>query len=38
VTCDQQGRVLASGRGMFELTGYSEADLIGRADPSTRCR
>jgi PAS domain S-box-containing protein len=31
VTCDQQGRVLASGRGVFELTGFSEADLIGRA-------
>ncbi len=30
VTCDQQGRVLASGRGVFELTGFSEADLIGR--------
>jgi PAS domain S-box-containing protein len=31
VTCDQQGRVLASGRGVFELTGYSEGDLIGRS-------
>jgi PAS domain S-box-containing protein len=30
VTCDQQGRILATGRGVFELTGYSEADLIGR--------
>ena len=30
VTCDQQGRVLASGRGVFELTGYAERDLIGR--------
>jgi PAS domain S-box-containing protein len=30
VTCDKQGRVLASGRGVFELTGYSERDLIGR--------
>jgi PAS domain S-box-containing protein len=30
VTCDKQGRVLASGRGVFELTGFSEADLIGR--------
>jgi PAS domain S-box-containing protein len=30
VTCDQQGRILAMGRGVFELTGYSEPDLIGR--------
>jgi len=30
VTCDQQGRVLASGRGVFEFTGYAEGDLIGR--------
>jgi PAS domain S-box-containing protein len=30
VACDQQGRVLASGRGVFEFTGYSEGDLIGR--------
>ena len=30
MTCDKQGRVLASGRGVFELTGFSEADLIGR--------
>ena len=29
VVCDQQGRILAVGRGVFELTGYSEADLIG---------
>jgi PAS domain S-box-containing protein len=29
VVCDQQGRILALGRGVFELTGWSEADLIG---------
>ena len=27
---DQQRRVLAIGRGIFELTGFPEADLIGR--------
>lgn len=31
LVCDQQGRVLAIGDGVFELTGYREADLIGRA-------
>jgi PAS domain S-box-containing protein len=31
VVCDQEGRVLAIGDGIFELTGYREADLIGRA-------
>ena len=30
VVCDQEGRILAAGRGIFELTGYSEADLLGR--------
>src|SRR5215213_6098545 len=30
VVCDQEGRVLATGRGVFELTGYREGDLIGR--------
>ena len=30
VVCDQEGRVLACGRGVFELTGYSEAALLGR--------
>ena len=30
VVCDQQGRVLAVGKGVFELTGYRDADLIGR--------
>ena len=29
VVCDQQGRILASGRGVFELTGWSEGDLLG---------
>jgi PAS domain S-box-containing protein len=29
LTCDQQGRVLATGRGVFELTGYGERDLLG---------
>ena len=30
VVCDQAGRVLAVGRGVFELTGYNEDDLMGR--------
>ncbi len=30
VACDRTGRVLAAGRGVFELTGYREQDLIGR--------
>jgi PAS domain-containing protein len=30
VTCDREGRVIAIGRGVFELTGYEETDLIGR--------
>jgi hypothetical protein len=30
VVCDQDGRVLATGEGVFELTGYKEADLMGR--------
>jgi PAS domain S-box-containing protein len=29
VVCDEQGRILASGRGVFELTGYREQDLLG---------
>jgi PAS domain S-box-containing protein len=29
VVCDQGGRVLAAGRGVFELTGYTEDDLMG---------
>jgi PAS domain S-box-containing protein len=30
VVCDQTGRILASGRGIFELTGFTEDDLMGR--------
>jgi len=30
VVCDQDGRVLAIGRGVFELTGFRDADLMGR--------
>jgi PAS domain S-box-containing protein len=30
VVCDQEGRVLAVGKGVFELSGYRDADLIGR--------
>jgi hypothetical protein len=30
VACDHEGRVIAAGRGTFELTGYRELDLIGR--------
>jgi len=30
VVCDKQGRVLGTGRGVFELTGYDEPELIGR--------
>lgn len=30
VVCDRGGRVLAAGRGIFELTGYTEHDLMGR--------
>ena len=29
VVCDQEGRILAAGRGVFELTGWGEADLLG---------
>jgi len=29
VVADQEGRILAVGRGVFELTGWSEGDLIG---------
>jgi PAS domain S-box-containing protein len=29
VVCDEQGRVLATGRGVFELTGFREADILG---------
>ena len=29
VVCDRGGRILASGRGVFELTGYREQELLG---------
>ncbi len=29
VVCDKESRILAVGRGMFELTGWSEGDLLG---------
>jgi PAS domain S-box-containing protein len=29
VVCDSKGRVLAVGRGVFELSGYKESDLLG---------
>ena len=29
VVCDKEGRILALGRGVFELTGWNEGDLIG---------
>ena len=30
VVCDRDARVLAVGRGVFELTGYRDGDLLGR--------
>jgi PAS domain-containing protein len=30
VACDKDGRILAAGRGVFELTGYRDADLMGK--------
>jgi PAS domain S-box-containing protein len=30
VACDRDGRVLAVGRGVFELTGWGEQELMGR--------
>ena len=30
VVCDADARVIASGRGVFELTGFREHDLLGR--------
>jgi PAS domain-containing protein len=30
VVCDADARVLAAGRGVFELTGYRDIDLMGR--------
>jgi PAS domain-containing protein len=29
VVCDREGRILASGRGVFELAGYREQELLG---------
>jgi PAS domain S-box-containing protein len=29
VVCDDDGRILATGRGFFELSGYNERELIG---------
>ena len=30
VVCDRESRIIAIGRGVFELTGYRDLDLIGR--------
>lgn len=30
VACDRSGRILAAGRGVFELTGYPEGELMGK--------
>ena len=30
VVCDQEARVIAAGRDIFELSGYREQDLMGR--------
>jgi PAS domain-containing protein len=30
VACDKGGRILAAGRGVFELTGFREPDLMGK--------
>jgi hypothetical protein len=30
IACDAEGRVLAAGRGVFELTGFRDSDLLGR--------
>ena len=29
VVCDRDGRILATGRGVFEISGYHERDLLG---------
>ena len=29
VVCDQEGRIIASGRGVFELAGFREQELLG---------
>jgi PAS domain-containing protein len=30
VVCNREGRVIATGQGVFELTGYREGDLLGQ--------
>ena len=30
LACDRDGRILSAGRGVFELTGFSEAQLMGK--------
>ena len=30
VACDRDGRILAAGRGVFELTGFPESELMGK--------
>jgi PAS domain-containing protein len=30
IVCDQEGRILATGNGVFELTGFEETDVMGR--------
>jgi PAS domain-containing protein len=30
VVCDKGGRIIAAGRGVFELTGFPESELLGR--------
>ena len=37
VVCDQERRILAVGRGVFELTGYQENEVLGR-EVRKRCR
>ena len=29
VVCDREGRIIATGRGVFEISGYNERDLLG---------
>jgi PAS domain-containing protein len=35
LVCDRNGRVIAAGQGVFELTGYREGDLLGHDVMST---
>jgi PAS domain S-box-containing protein len=30
VVCDREGRIIAAGQGVFELTGFREGDLLGQ--------